>query len=63
MNKLKAFYKKYGLERKQLSILLGYSEDNIYRLESGKRQITKHFEISLKNLEILLKIGAIKIPK
>lgn len=69
MNKaeIKEFRKKYSkkhrkLSQKQLGILLGYSHDQIYRLESGKRKITEHFEISLKNLGAILDYGDVKIP-
>jgi len=73
MNKIKALREKYritkrngktkAMSQRQLGILIGYSKDQIYCLESGKRQITLHFEMSLKNVEILLRNGDVKIPK
>lgn len=73
MNKIKAIREKHritkpngktkAMSQRQLGILMGYSKDEIYRLESGKRQITLHFEMSLKNIEILLRNGNVKIPK
>jgi DNA-binding XRE family transcriptional regulator len=56
MNKIEAFREKYGLTREQLGIKMGYSKDHIYRLETGKRNITPHFETALKNVEKLLKL-------
>ena len=55
MNKIKALRDKYGLTREQLGIRMGYSKDQIYRLETGKRNITPHFEIALENAEKALK--------
>lgn len=65
MNKeeLKEFRKKYNISQRQLGILLGYSHDQIYRLESGQRQLTDHFIVSVNNLGKLLDYEDVKIPK
>lgn len=55
VNKIKALRDKYGLTREQLGIRMGYSEDHIYRLETGRRNITPHLEIALENAEKSLK--------
>lgn len=71
MNKIKALREEIGklyklknhiLTQKKLGKLMGYSRHQIYRLESGKRQMTEHFEKSLENIETLLRSGNIKIP-
>lgn len=62
-NRIKALREKYSLTQKQLGILIGYSRDQIYRLESGKRQITPHFEVSLENVDKSLRNGDAKIPE
>lgn len=76
MNKIKELREEIGklynlrtpqgkqiLSQRRLGILLGFSEDQIYRLESGKRQMTPHVEIALANLEKSARKGDIKIPK
>jgi transcriptional regulator with XRE-family HTH domain len=64
MTKIKEFRAKYGLTQKQLGILLGYSKDQIYRLEADNRHNRKmkpYFLTALDNLEQLLKSGHVKI--
>ena len=63
MNKIKALCDKYDLCYRQLGIILGYSKDHIYRLATGRRNITPHFAIALARTEKDLKNGDIKIPK
>lgn len=71
MNKIKALREEIGklykcrgniLSQRRLSLMMRYSEDQIYRLENGKSKMTPRFEAALENVGRLARNGDIKIP-
>lgn len=56
MNIVKEFRSDYGFTQKKLGELIGFSQQHIKDMEAGRKSIMPHVEISLNNLDKILKL-------